>query len=199
MRLRTNEEALSIINACAVEYKKNLSSNNLLFVTTGSNRALCFETLFMPHNFKHLTGVESNLSGLDFFDLAVRNRISPSEITLADDGTTDLKLDILPQLMNIHVTARMIGDYDHSRPLLIADKFAGAVTMAMGFVQTNGLYMPNTALKKDVRDITIHATRRRVTLIFVKHRHDIKYTFLSYIYAILPSFISIRAAVLLLR
>jgi len=40
----------------------------------------------------------------------------------------------------------MVGDYDNSRPLLITDKLAGTVTVAMGFLAVDGLYIPNTAL-----------------------------------------------------
>ena len=94
MQLRTNEEAIRIIYQCAVEYRENLSNKFVLFITAKDNNTADFETLFLPQNFKHLTGVGSRLSGADFFGLAVRNRLSPNEITLAKDGTTDLKLDV---------------------------------------------------------------------------------------------------------
>ena len=181
MRLRTKEEAIDIISQCALEYRRNLSNNCILFVAATGNSYTCFEALFMPQNYKHLTGVRSKLNGSDFFSLAVRNRISLNDITLTNDGVTDLKLDILPQLMNIHLTARMIGDYDQSRSLLITDKIAGTVTAAMGFTRTNDMYLPNTALKKDVREITIHATRRRVAAIFIKPRGTELYKQLTYI------------------
>jgi hypothetical protein len=181
MRLRTNEEAIKIINSCALEYKKNLSNKHILFITLTDKKAAYFEALFMPQNFKHLTGIISQISGLDFYNLAVRNRLSPTEVALANDGTTDLKLDVLPQLMNIHLTARMVGDYDYSKSLLIADNVAGTVTAAMGFVQTKGVYLPKTALKTDVRDITLQATRRRVVAIFVKERNDDLYKQQTYL------------------
>ena len=181
MQLRTNEEAIRIIYQCAVEYRENLSNKFVLFITAKDNNTAGFETLFLPQNFKHLTGVGSRLSGADFFGLAVRNRLSPNEITLAKDGTTDLKLDVLPQLMNIHLTARMAGDYDYSKTLLVADKIAGTVTAALGFVQTKNIYLPKTALKADVRDITVQSTRRRIIAIFVKPRKDALYRQLTYI------------------
>ena len=181
MRLKTKEEAIGIINKCALEYKRNLSNKSILFITTTGRTSACFEALFMPQNFKHLTGVRSKLSGSDFFDLAVRNRISPKDISLANDGTTDLKMDILPQLMKIHLTARMVGDYDQSKSLLITDKIAGTVTAAMGFTLAKGVYLPNTALKKDVREITIQATRRKIAAIFIKPRGCGLYKHLSYI------------------
>ena len=181
MRLRTKEEALSIIHSCSKEYKRNLANKCLLFITTRNADTVFFEAAFMPHNFKHLTGIITKLSGLDFYNLAVKNRLSPREIILANDGTTDLKLDVLPQLMRIHTTARMVGEYDQSKSFLVTDKVAGTITAAMGFIQTNGMYLPNTALKKDVREVTKHATRYRVAAIFAKHRHAKTYSNLTYI------------------
>ena len=180
MQLRTNEEAIRIIYKCATKYYDNLSNRCILFVTAKDNKATGFEALFLPQNFKHLTGVISKLSGTDFFNLAYRNRLSPNEISLAKDGTTDQKLDVLPQLMNIHLTARMVGDYDYSKSLLVADKIAGTVTAALGFVQSKSIYLPKTALKTDVRDITTQSTRRRVIAIFVKQRNDTLYRHLTY-------------------
>jgi len=181
MPARTKLETVRIIQDCAILYKKNLSGKNLLFLTTYDNTALCIEALFMPHNFMHLTGVKSHLNSELFYRAASSRRLSVQDITLSQDGTVDLKLDALPQLMNIHTTARMVGDYDNSKPLLIADKFAGTIATAMGFISVNGFYIPNTALKKDVRDITTRATRRKVAAIFVKQRRDAQYMMLTYI------------------
>ena len=180
MRSMTKKDALATINKCAKEYKQNLSNKSILFIAATNNDFVYFETTFLPQNFKHLTGVRSKFSGADFFDLAIRNRISPEDVTLAVDGSTDLKLSVLPQLMNIHITARMVGDYDQSKSLLITDKVAGTVTAAMGFIQTNGMYLPNTALKKDLREITIQATRRKIEAMFIKPRESELYRELTY-------------------
>jgi hypothetical protein len=101
------------------------------------------------------------------------------DIKLASDGTTDLKLQVLPQLMHIHQNARMIGDYNNSMSLLATDKLAGTVASAMGFVNVKGLYVPNTSLKKDMREVACY--RRKVAMIFKKQRLDLKYSTLSYI------------------
>lgn len=178
---RTKTEAIKIIYDCAVLYNKNLSGKNVLFLTEHNHKSDYFETLFMPHNFMHLTGAKSRLNGELFFRAAVNNRLGINDITLATDGTTDLKLDVLPQLMNIHLLARMVGDYENVKPLLITDKLTGTVTMAMGFVFANHVYIPNSALKKDIRDITSQATRQKVTAIFVKPRQNDKYSTLTYI------------------
>ena len=181
MQSKTKHEALKIIHDCAVIYNKNLLRKNILFITEEDNKVTCFETLFLPHNFMHLTGVKSDIRGEFFYRAALNNKLSVNDITLSKDGTTDLKLDVLPNLMSIHKTARMIGDYDHSRPLLVADKFAGTVAMVMGFIYVNNVYMPNSALKQDVRDITMQATRRKIIATFIKHNKDEKYRELTYI------------------
>ena len=182
MSVTSKHKAIGIIHRCAVLYKENLSDKNVLFITADNGVVAYFETLFQPKNFLHLTGVRTEMSSEFFFKAALNQRLSPSNISFDPGGTAELKLEVLPQLMSLHKIARMIGDYDKSRPLLITDKFAGTVTMAMGFVKTdNDIYIPNTALKKDLRDITTHATRRRIAAIFVKRRNDIKYEYLSYI------------------
>jgi hypothetical protein len=174
-------EVVKIIHDNAVLYGKNLSGKNLLFVTADDGASDCVETLFMPHNFKHLTGVDSTLKGDFFFRAALNNKLSANNISITSTSNAHQKLDIFPQLMNIHITARMVGDYDDARPLLIADKFAGTVAMAMGFRLVNGAYVPNTALKKDVREITMQATRRKVIAIFRKPKQAEKYSELTYI------------------
>jgi hypothetical protein len=184
MQKITKADALKKVHDCALLYGQNLSGKSVLFVAVHDDEAVGFEAVFMPHHFMHLTGVDSvdgKISGDEFFRAAFSNKLSVNEITLKPKGITEQKLNVLPQLMNIHTAARMIGDFDNSRPLLIADKFAGTVTMAMGFINVNGLFMPRTALKLDVREITTQATRRKVAAIFVKPRRDKEYKTLTYI------------------
>ena len=181
MRATSKEAAVGIIHECAVLYSKNLSGRNVMFVTENNNRAVFFETLFLPRNFLHLTGVKTNLNSEYFFESALNKRLSPLNISFNPGGTTEIKLEILRRLMTIHISARMVGEYDDSRPLLVSDKFAGTVAYTMGFKCIDRIYIPNTALKMDVRDITSKATRRRVIAIFTKPREKALYSQLTYI------------------
>ena len=131
MKSKTKREALRIIHSSALAYKENLVHNNVLFLTLGASEATHFEAAFLPRNFLHLTGVKSELTSIDFYDLALRDRLREQDFHIAIDGTTDKKLDVLPSLMNIHITARMVGDYDFSQSLLVTDKLAGTVASAM--------------------------------------------------------------------
>ena len=179
--MATKKEAVGIIHKCAALYNENLCGKNVLFVTTKDGNAACFEALFRTQNFMHLTGVKSNLNSEFFYKAALNKRLSPANISFDSGGTSELKLEALPQLMSIHTTARMVGDYDNTGPLLITDKLAGTVTMVMGFVKVNDVYIPNTALKKDLRDISAQATRRKVAAIFTKPRNKTLYDNLTYI------------------
>jgi hypothetical protein len=181
MGVISTEAAVGIIHECAVLYSKNLSGRNVMFVTECNNHIMFLETLFLPRNFMHLTGVKSNLNSEYFYESTLNQRLSPSSITFDPGGTAIIKLEVLRRLMTIHTSARMVGDYDNSRTLLVTDKFAGTVTFAMGFIYVGGFYVPNTALKMDVRDVTSKATRRKVVAIFVKPKEEALYTQLSYI------------------
>jgi len=180
MKSKTKQEVLRIIHNSALAYKENLVHKNVLFLTLSTSVATHFEAAFLPRNFLHLTGVKSELTSIDFYDLAVRDRLREQDFRIATDGTTDKKLDVLLSLMNIHITARMVGDYNFSQSLLVTDKLAGTVTSAMGFRRNGDIYMPNTALKTDVRDIVKHPVQR-IAAIFIKKKHDTKYCELTYI------------------
>ena len=147
----TKEEALRKIHNCAIAYKENLIGKNILFVTLIGNKYLYFETAFHARNFLHFTGVVSSLRSTMFFRAALKNKLSTHDIELITDGTTELKLEVLPKLMNIHLTARMAGDYDKTKSLLVTDKLAGTTAAVMGFVEDNGYYIPNTVMKEDLQ------------------------------------------------
>ena len=87
--------------------------------------------------------------------------------------------EILKPLMNIHKTAKMIGNYDQSQRLLVTDKLAGTVTVAMGFRRDGDFYIPNTSLKTDVRTISKKPIQR-IAAMFVKEIKEPKYCTLAY-------------------
>jgi hypothetical protein len=179
---RYEDEVINIVHQCALLYKENLANRNLLFVVDGDSSSVagCFGVHFQPQNFLHLTGFKSNLPAADFFEATLNNEIGINQIGVVEDNTADMKLDVLPQLMNIHKVARMVGDYDNSSTLLVTDKLAGTVAFAMGFVDIGGIYVPNTVLKKDLRKIT-NRPRRRILAMFIKETRDEKYKTLTYI------------------
>lgn len=160
----TKEQAVSVIVKCAVLYQEHLANHNLLFLCMDKHRHLSvFEISFDGSNFLHLTGVKINRNGpspvagaKDFYDRCLNHRLSVRDFEFAKDGTTALKLDVLPQMMSKNISATMIGDYNTRSPKLLTEKLAGNVRACMGFVSVKSSvrYVPNTLLKTDIRQNT---------------------------------------------
>ena len=176
------EEAIRIITECAKRYHENLERQNILFMFGSPQLPEYFEVAFLPRNFLHLTGVELTgnrfKSSVDFYDRCLKERLNPSDFSMPPFGMSDVKLTVLPQLMSIHKTAKMVGDYNGSKPVLVTDKLAGNVTACMGFVLDSRYYMPNTALKSDIRDLV--GQFKRIIAIFRKPIRSPTYAELCY-------------------
>ena len=166
------EQAIKIITESAKIYKENLENKNLLFFFGSEKSPEFFEASFLPRNFLHLTGVKTVekriLGSVDFYEKCLKGKLSPSDFSFAENGTTDMKLSILPQLMKIQTCAKMVGVYDYKKSVLYTEKIAGNIYACMGFIKENDYYIPNTALREDIRDISVQP-QKRVLAIFKKN------------------------------
>ena len=166
------EQAIKIITESAKIYKENLENKNLLFIFGAEKSPEFFEASFLPRNFLHLTGVKivekRILGSVDFYEKCLKGKLSPLDFSFADNGTTDMKLSILPQLMKIQTCTKMVGIYDHKKSVLYTEKIAGNIYACMGFIKENDYYIPNTALREDIRDISVQP-QKRVLAIFKKN------------------------------
>jgi len=151
------KKAIDIIHECVCSYDE-LSKRDYIFVFETGQKTICFvEIDFRPRNFRHLTGVSYPGDSINFYREALNKKLDPTKIKFRPDGRTKSKLEILPLLVALPNTARMVGKYDNNGFKLHTDFLAGSVTGCMGFIQeTNGKYAPNTALKEDIRKICIH-------------------------------------------
>ena len=183
----TKEAALKIIVSCAEKYRQELDGRTFLFVTMDKHgRAGQIEFSFHGHNFLHLTGVRlvsssgKIASADDFFHRCLSHRLSERDFDFSEDGSTVLKLDVLPMVVRRDLSANMIGDFDTGRPLLYTEKLAGSVCACMGFVYDVALnqYIPNTVLKEDIRNISRNT--KRVIAIFRKQIGAERYEELTY-------------------
>lgn len=166
----TKQQAISIITDCAAKYKENLDGYHLLFILKDKHKHISsLEVGFNPYNFLHLTGIKlaDEITATDFYERCLNHKLSHEDFSFASDGTTQLKLEILPQLMTKNISAKMVGDFNSHNPKLYTEKLAGGVKACLGFVKTNySEYVPNTVLNIDIRMATslplqIIATYRR--------------------------------------
>lgn len=180
----TKKDALSVVFSCASEYKRNLVNRSLLFVCTNKHKQIyCLEVTFDASNFQHMTGLKTKSSGihaLHFFELCIDQRLSENDFDFAEDGTTPLKILVLPSLVKKNLSANMLGDYNMSQPKLYTEKIAGGVKACVGFVRDRGIgrYVPNTVLEGDIRKKVNRPDR--IILTYRKKRGDAQYAELVY-------------------
>lgn len=180
----TKREALSVVYQCAQKYKSELMNHSLLFICTDKHKSTyAIEVTFDASNFLHLTGFQTREQGIsagDFFRRCIDRRLSENDFDFAADGTTPLKLDVLPKLVSKNLSANMIGDYNGSQPKLYTEKLAGNVMGCMGFKkdENTGRYVPNTVLKGHTDDFSCKPDRIIVT--YRKAASETQYTEIVY-------------------
>lgn len=161
----TNRQAVAVAVACAKEYKKRLANTKLLIIYRDriSNDICYIEVIFRPSNYQHLTGLilldnegkVKDKSSIDFYHKCTRNNLKADEIMFKLDGTTPLKLDALPRLMDLTKITKIIGDYNHSKKWLEADVIVGGVNYCLAVSeQADETYFPRSGLLEDIRNIT---------------------------------------------
>lgn len=183
MAAYTKKEALSVIVDCAARYERCLNNANLLFVLQNrrDRHISYFEATFSHYNYLHLTGIKCspNITAGDFYKRCLNNRLRTADFEFAPDGTTQLKLEVLPKLMTKNISATMAGDFDGLHQGLYTEKLAGGIKACLGFVRTTkGKFVPNTVLQIDIRQ----AVKRCLSVIATYHKMatDTTYTDLVY-------------------
>lgn len=190
--------AIQIMTKAAQLYKEHLEDQKILFlygIPTEVNKQLAaenkklfamrkYEVVFHRGNFLHLTGVRINKkevsSSIHFYEKCLDNRLTENDFSLSKDGSSGQKLDILEGMMGIKRCATMIGEFTDRGSMLFTEKVAGNVRGCIGFIQDRHtrLNVPNTLLKKDIRDIT-QKPMQKIYAILSKNYTDDKYTIIE--------------------
>lgn len=190
--------AIQIMTKAAALYHANLEDQKVIFLygvpvevrkqlQAESGRLLSvkgYEVAFHRYNFLHLTGIKINNFSVDsaihFFEKCLDNRLSQEDFSFAKDGSTVQKLDILENMMGIKQNVTMIGDFTDRGPKLFTEKAAGGICGCIGFVrdQNTRLNVPNTLLKKDIRDVIVSPVQK-VYAVFSKSYMEEKYSVLE--------------------
>lgn len=188
--------AIKIIVKSAKLYKEQLENNKVLFVYGNPQEVKkyidpaekghpfkCYEAIFLPRNFCHLTGVKTTKrieSSSHFYNKALDNNLSEKDFEFNPDGTTVQKLEVLEYLMKIKTLAIMFGNFTNNGPNLYTEKVSGTTTGCMGFVYSDNdkSNVPNTLLKKDIREIILKPNNK-IFAIFYKDIKNDKYQNIS--------------------
>lgn len=201
----TKKEALAVVFSCADEYKENLVDHSLLFLCQDKHKnTYCVEVTFDISNFQHLTGFKTvrmdsessehdssdenaaqktgkkKITAAHFFELCIDRRLSENDFEFAEDGTTPLKMKVLPSVVKKSLSANMIGFYNGLQPRLYTERIAGSVKACVGFVkdEDDGRYVPNTVLEGDIRQKVTRPDRILVT--YRKKSDTVEYSEIVY-------------------
>lgn len=190
MKRYTKAEAIEIVVRCAQAYKKELDGKSLLFLCTDKHKSVFpFEFAFYGNNYLHLTGLKApkdkngktmELFARDFYQKCLCHKLSPTDFEFSEDGTTHMKLAVLPSVISKNLQAKMIGNYDPIKPRLYTEKVAGNTNACIGFVLDRATqeYVPNTVVREDIRDLTRCALR--VIAVYRKETSAPRYEELTY-------------------
>jgi len=178
------QECISAIYEAVDKYDECLLSKNLLFLfQEQSNKLGVMETAFRDYNFMHLTGItfvnNQKMRATKFYEDCKDRRLKPSRLKMRPDGTTEQKLMILPEIINEHLSVKMLGEYTGGRISLVTERLAGGIRGSIGFVYDRDYYYPNTVLKGDIRDSVDRP--RRVLAVFRKNIDAEKYEECTYL------------------
>lgn len=183
------QEILNTIYKCLNDYDRNLKNKKIMFILENKDRTISYEEVFFPKSsYYHLTGVYiynkdgKKLNSYEFYNLLKSVSITVDNYKIVcKDKTTDLKLQVLPQLMRIDKMANMLGEFSNHNIFLQTEKIAGNINACMGFVKDACLntYIPNTTLKKDIRDITDN--RNKIVAILKKDVTENSYRNITYL------------------
>ncbi len=96
-KLNDRKQAAKQICIAAKQYKKKLVGKTFLYVFDGRY----IEVMFKTSNFKHLTGVESNLSAKSFYKLAVDGKLQGTQIFFSAQHPFQLSKRKIQHINNI--------------------------------------------------------------------------------------------------
>ena len=160
----TKEDARRRVLNCAKQYQQRLLNKKLIIIyrEKRDNVIRYIEVVFHERNYQHLTGLELidkngdvlRNQSMNFYRKCIENKLSVDELRFKPDGTTQLKLEALPVLMDITKITKITGDYNNVRPYLFVDKVIGGVNFCLGLSRDDNVYVPSSALLEDIKRLT---------------------------------------------
>lgn len=137
-------------------YDTMLKDNDFLIFFYNSNKEILYKKIvFEKKHFKHLTGIDTSLSAVDFYNTIQENELKQHHVKLKKDGTTRLKLEILDKIHLPFHSPAMIGTYfNFSKLYLKVDEVIGTNLISVGLKNNTNYLIPSSLLKENIKKIT---------------------------------------------
>ncbi len=152
----SKSKIINTLFASVSNYENHLNNKNFMFIyQINQNQFEFLEVGFEASHFKHLTGVNSDFTAKHFYKLCLKKKLSPHAVAEKENGTTALKLKILPQLPALTQMSVMVGEFGNYRIHLEADHVLGTTNQMSLALKTNKNYsIPISLLQTDIRQQT---------------------------------------------
>ena len=172
---------LTIIINAAKQYENVLNKRHFCIVFKKKDTFELVEVAFQDINFLHLTGVKTKLSAKVFYSAALSGKLSLKDIAMDSNGTTQLKMQVLPFLHELLFNNCMIGDFINSGIYIKSDYFVGDTKafLSLGFIKGKKKDIPVTLYKENVKRLS--KPIYKVLAIFIKRSDQKKYKECTYI------------------
>lgn len=168
------EDSIRAIHACAPVYLERLLGRHVLFVPGDGSAPM--ETLYRADNFMHLCGVHyENVSPKDFWEMALRSRLTPDGLLPNNRGVTAKRL-VLSTLVRIDAKAIMMVESPVLPGRTKTDAICANLPYAVGYARRSSELFPNTAL--DLGDGRLNGSRPVLT-VFKTERDSLDYNIVS--------------------
>lgn len=148
-------KALNVIVAAAKIYDNTLNGKELLFITKQDKKIVFYEMQFHSRNFKHFTGVDTQLSAERFYQKAINRKLSIKDFRFKDAFLVEKKMNVLQNAVKLPFLARMVGDFNYAGIKIQADIGSGTTNYTMAFRRDkNEVLYPVSVLDEDIRKAT---------------------------------------------
>ena len=153
----TKEAAKGILFAGAAKYKEKLSDRQFLLIykDTVSKDVKSAVVTFKSTNFKHLTGVMTELSATRFFRICLDKRLSIKQFEFDKLGNVQRKLKVLLLMPDIFYSRCWIGESINNDIYINADYYIGDTrcVLSVGIRKTQAGDVPVTLKNQSIREV----------------------------------------------
>ena len=110
---------------------------------------------FKPINFKHLTGIQSNIRPTQFYKACLNQRLSPEDFNFDKLGYAQRKLEVLPFMPDVFFNRCWLGPSIKNDICINADYYVGDTrcSLSIGIRITDTGDVPVTLKKQSIREV----------------------------------------------
>lgn len=153
----TKEDAIKILHKSAVKYNEKLSQKKFMLIHKDqlTNKLTSSIVVFKPLNFKHLTGIQTEMKPAQFYKACLKQRLSSKDFHFDRQGHAQRKLEVLPLMPDIFFNRCWLGPSINNDIYINADYYIGDTRCVLSIGLRYGTIMdvPVTLKKQSIREV----------------------------------------------